>query len=515
MLENVGHLKDISNKGDNSKMSNTNKNEVSIKDRMLRAALIVLTVLVVAWPLYGTMYTFLSEDDFASESGGAIGAAEYQSAIVGSFYKTVNIYKTMQGCYTPMYLDHLFIPYTRFGLPGFHAFMFFFVASFIASLIALSFLLVKDKTASLATSLVALMSVFAMSYTSKDTDIMFWYTETLGFTLMMAFLFFALFLSILSFRTKGVKTAVCIAGSSVLAFLASGASLTVVAVNCTVLLAVIIIEFDEFKKRKHLAIPFVFGFIGAIINSVAPGNFLRADESLTPGHETLLDGIRDTFDCFFTFLPRACDIVFVLAIVALIALCIVYRVQVFKDGITGIKMIVVVVGVVLLQIAELFPAAYGSHSTEINSHLQIEHIITARLTFIFVALCFSQWLRENVLDKVGDTEKLNLILKCVCSVAVLLLLVLPASRTIMSDSFTARTYRDTRSGAFVRVYRVREYELSYFEMADDGTDAILYLPWDTSSESLPGMGLGADCEWFVNRSAANMFGVHTVTVLVP
>ena len=485
----------------------------SVWDKVLRIALIALIVMVIATPLIGTAYTFLSEDDFAGESGGAEGAAQYQSAIVGSFYKTVNRYMEQQGCYTPMYLDHLITPYRRFGLPGFHVAMFSYVSIFILSLVAISFLLVKDKTASLGTLLVALMSVYTMSLTRNDTTIMYWATETVGFTLMMAFLFFGLFFSILSVRNKGVKAGVFIFLSSVLAFLASGASLTVVAVNCASLLAVLILEFEELKKRKYLVIPFLFGFAGALINSVAPGNFIRADEAITPGHETLLDGIRDTVVCFFKFLPVACDIVFILAVIALVALCILYKVEIFEGGISGIKMIIVAVGVVLLLFAELFPAVYGSHTVEINSHLEIEHVITVRLMFIFAALCFAQWLREHFVGNVEGTK--SVALKAVCGVAAVLLLVLPSSRAIMNDSFTARTFRDCKSGTFVRVYRIREYELSFFEMAEDGTDAILYLPWDTSSESLPAMGLGPDSEWFMNRSAANLFHLHTVTVLVP
>ena len=480
-------------------------------NKVFNAVLILLMVMTIASPMVGTMYTFLSEDDFGYESGGVEASAQYQSSVIGSFYKTVNIYKTQQGCYTPMFLDHLFRPYSRFGLPGFHVAMFSYVAIFILSLFFISFVLVKEKTASLSVLLVALMSVFTMSETNLDTDIIYWHTETLGYTLMVGFLFFALGFSVLAVRNNGAKSVIYIILSSVFAFLASGASLTVVAVNCAVLLAVIVLDFEKFRERKHLVIPFVSGFIGALINAVAPGNFARADESLIPGHETIWDGFRDTFSCLFKSYPKAIDLVFILCALFVLAICVLYKIKVLDGKMTGIRMLIVVLGVFLLQYFEVFPAAYGNHSDELSPHLAIEHYIITRLTVLFVIICLAQWIHENF----EVVEKAGMAFKVACAVAAVLIIVLPATRAIISDSFTARTFRDLKSGTMNRVYTIREYELATFELAEDGSDCIIYQPWDISSESMTHMGITSDSAWIVNRSAANMFKLHTTTVLVP
>lgn len=494
-------------------------NDKTIWDKFLRVVLVILIIGVMATPLAGTMFTFLSEDDFSYESGGIEAAAQYQSSLVGSFRKTVDIYFNQQGCYTPMFLDHLLRPYSRFGMPGFHLAMFLYVAVFLASLVAMSSVLVKDKTVSLAVMLAAVMSVFAMSCTGLDTDIIYWHTETLGYTLMMGFLFFGLYFSLLSFREKSKKAILYIILSSVLAFLASGASLTVTAVNCAVLIAVLILEYKELVKRKYLAIPFISGFIGALINAFAPGNFVRSNESVTPGHETVFDGIRDTFSCLFKAYPQAYDLVFLLVILALLLLCLIYKVRIFDGGISNSVMAIVVGGVFLLQYFETFPGAFGGHSAELTKHLLIEHLIITRLSTIFVVVCLAQWIREHFVEKKGASNKVSAFLSdhkylwAMFAVAVALVLILPASRNIFRGSFTAMTCRDLKSGNFVKAYRVREYQLATFELAEDGSDCIIYNVWDTSNESLPGLGITEDCEWFVNRSAANMFGLKTTTVI--
>ena len=126
-------------------------------------------------------------------------------------------------------------------------------------------------------------------------------------------------------------------------------------------------------------------------------------------------------------------------------------------------------------------------------------------------------MKKNITEKnkfvgyIGNAK----VLKVICCLAAIFLLIAPASRNVIHNSFTMATVRDFRSGAMVRVYRIREFQLATFEMAEDGSDCIIYTPWDVSSESLPSLGITSDSEWLVNRSAANLFGLHNTTVLHP
>ena len=117
--------------------------------------------------------------------------------------------------------------------------------------------------------------------------------------------------------------------------------------------------------------------------------------------------------------------------------------------------------------------------------------------------------------KVDCEHAVKYALGALTALALLLVLVLPSAHEIVKDSFTARTFRDFKNGRFADVYRIREYELTTFELAEEGTDCIIYIPWDVECESLPGLGIGSDSEWFTNVSAAHLFNLHTTTVLMP
>ena len=72
---------------------------------------------------------------------------------------------------------------------------------------------------------------------------------------------------------------------------------------------------------------------------------------------------------------------------------------------------------------------------------------------------------------------------------------------------------DFRSGAMQETLVVREYILSTMQMAEDGTDCIIYVPAYNKAISMYGMGITVDYDWIVNRSAANLFDLHTATVI--
>ena len=66
--------------------------------KMVCVAVAILTIAMMTSVVAGTLYTFPAEDDFGYECGGRDGAAEYRSSVIGSFYKTLNIYRVQQGC---------------------------------------------------------------------------------------------------------------------------------------------------------------------------------------------------------------------------------------------------------------------------------------------------------------------------------------------------------------------------------------------------------------------------------
>ncbi len=480
-------------------------------NKILNIVLVLLIIGVIATPCIGTAFTFPAEDDFSYESGGSEGAAEFHSSFIGSIYKTYVIYQVQQGCYTSMFLDHFIRPYSRYGLPGFNFTMIFFMAFYLVSVYLVISVLFKNKTAALAAMLGAALSSFGLANSGFDTWAFFWYTGIVGYTLILAFTLVSLFLLLKALRTEGKNMNIYIAGSSFFAFLGSGGSLVMTSINCSFLLAALILNYDKVKEKKRLIVPFCIAFAGAIFNVVAPGNYVRANADLVEGHSTVFDAIRDTFTIFFNENSNIYEPLFIVAILLVAFLCYVFKVQVVNRKITITWMIVIAVGVFLIQYFTIFPAAFGYHGDVLSDHVVVIYDIVTRFTLIFLAACVSQFLREQF-----DSSKIVPgVLGGIFAVCTIFCLVNPTVKYSFNDSFTAKTYRDFTTGRFAEVYKIRQYVLSTFELAEEGSDCIIYVPWDTDSESLPGMGITSDSEWFVNVSAAHLFNLHTTTVLTP
>ncbi len=479
-------------------------------ERVLTVLLVILILGAVMTPVIGEGFTFLSEDDFSYESGGVHGAAEFQSSFIGSVYKTYVIYNMQQGCYTSMFLDHFIRPYSRFGLPGFHAAMITYMLLFILGVYLLAKELSDNRLTFLVVFLGGMLSAFSMKNTFLDTQIFYWYTGVVGYTLLFALSMIATSFAVKAVRDNTKKAVLYVIISSILAFLASGAALVITSINCSFLLATVILSFEQVKKRKFLAIPFIIAFAGALFNVAAPGNYIRSAEDMTEGHETVFDAIRDSFVCYFSETKAIFEPLFILVILLVIFFCLIYKNKVLASGISSRYMLIILGGVFLMNYFTVFPAAFGYHTDAISGHVQVVYEIVARLLYIFLAMCFAQYLSENAGEKYPKTVTGSLAV-----LALIACILLPSARATFSDSFTARTFRDLISGRFAEVYAVREYILSTFYLAEDGTDCIIYSPYSVYSETLPPLGISSDSEWIVNRSAANLYELHTTTVLTP
>lgn len=471
----------------------------------------IITIAMMSSVVAGTLYTFPSEDDFGYECGGRDGAGQYQSSIVGSFYKTLNIYRVQQGCYTAMYIDHFIRPYSRGGLPAFHVAMLVYMLLFIAAVGFVLRTLIKDTTAFSISMFVSMLACFGMTGSSSDTKIFYWYTGNVGYMLMLTFALFATGFFLRAVHAEGKGTIKYVVLSSVAAFLASGGSLVITSINCSMILATIILAWEKVKDRKSIFIPFVIALIGAFINVMAPGNYQRTQEDISEGHETVFDAVRDSFLCYFTEIKNVVDPLMISTMVIIIAIGIIFGVKIISKKVTWKFLLISVLGIFAMQYFTIFPAAYGYHTAILSAHVTVSYYIIARLLLIVLSLIFSQWIQDlNIIN-----NNLKLLAGGILLVAVLFMVIAPSCQRIYEISFCAKTYRDFRNGRFSEILKIREYELSFFELAEEGTDAILYLPWDTSSETLPGMGIGSDSEWLVNRSAANLFKLHTTTILIP
>ena len=494
----------------------------------------ILGILLVVVPIViGSGYTYLCEDDFSFEGGANDMYIKYGSSIIGVAVRTWEYYTTNQGTFLFTFLVHFIRAYSRFGLPGFHVYMVFNTVLFIASLYLLISKLVRNRLASVVISFSSFLLIFAMPQTLSGKELFFWYTGTLNFTLELSFSFMGLSL-LLDYMQYSKKKYLIL--SMIFAFLASGGSLNIASPNCAWFAAVYVIcvldvrqnikmnEDGNGSKEKVpmcVLLPFAFALTGALINVIAPGNYVRAAEAASEGHETLTDAIRDTFSmCFQVDKILFASVTFICALILVFVTCLVLDVKIAKSRVATVMMIVTLVGTCAIRYFTMFPVSYGYHVDHLtNMRTSFSYQIVAKLMYILFVMFMAQWARGIIVNTkvfkkitVFKSRKLLVItcgIVCVMLFTVVIKWIIPE----VKSGYSMTIVRDFKSGAMQETYAAREYALGFFELSESGTDAILYVPKYNSAESMYGMGIGVDCEWFVNKSAANLFDLHTTTII--
>lgn len=245
------------------------------KKNLIYAALILCNVYMILTIVRVGSYTILNADDFSHGVEIGVYRTDFFSYLNASFKYAYKEYTGWQGTYFSMFFQALLSPVNNYGLTQLKYTMIAVNLLFFVSLIffmhtALKSLNQQNRLINLA---VITSVIFALTNYNPYQEVYYWYSGAVSYSVPLSLLLigFALILKM----NKQFKPGYFI-GASVLGFLAMGGSLTVTALGCYGLLLIALYYFIREKKIiKSDFIVFGIWFIGALINALAPGNFVR------------------------------------------------------------------------------------------------------------------------------------------------------------------------------------------------------------------------------------------------
>lgn len=227
-------------------------------------------------------YTVLLGDDYTHGVRVDAFHVPFFQYLGASFRYMKELYLDWQGTYFAMFLQALLSPVNNFGLPQLRVVMVLNALLFFGSLFGVYFALtgfiLPGKERLPARLTVFTIVLFSILDANVFTEIFFWYSGAVSYSIPFSFLLLGLICFLWMNRSSGsVKRknvlAVC---SSLLLFLASGGSLAVSGTGCyAVLLFTIGFYLVSGKISRRNMIVNGAGIAGALINVIAPGNFSR------------------------------------------------------------------------------------------------------------------------------------------------------------------------------------------------------------------------------------------------
>lgn len=432
-----------------------------------------------------------------------------------------DLYMDWQGTWFSMFLQAFLSPINNFGLPQLRAVM---VGNALLFLISLSVLLwtglsffraeagmcggeadascgkLAETAESMASLRFLVLTLFFLAVVNADVyaEIYFWFSGAVAYSMPFSFLLIALTLFLhINKKERPRGKIICAATAAFLLLLSSGGSLAVAGLGCYIVLLLTAIFFLRTGKvsRYNLTI-FAAGFVGALVNAAAPGNYSRhngtAGEGLHFGQAVLYTMRMFTEESCRLFRETMLGLVFLLVIAAGLYLSGKCRIAVREYGIATALAL-------LAGCVAYFPVALGYGGYYVPNRCYF--IIDTTMVIAFLNLALFLGICCHRLCNLPSDRRVVAVLLYVWLAA---LIVTPLS---MEGLPLYRVARHVHNGSYRDYYEKCAAAYDYLETSPDD-DVELEMP--EHIEDFECFYIDEDEDGWVNQGIAAYYGKRSV-----
>lgn len=445
--------------------------------RVLDYLLIIICLGIIIWTIiptvYLTKYTYPVQDDFHISSEVRDMVNDGYGIISGALLKVFEYYKGFMGAYTATFLVFVFEGLINCSQPGMMIFesisillfdiaLFFFIKSVTCNIFDLEKGVVIPVYACIMT---CINNVFYYA----DHEDYYWLDTSILYLGIFTIILLSLYMTIkLSYITVKSYYKVWLIVSCILAFLGSGANLSLSFISTALHFMIFIYLWFKGNDTKRHIPPFAAAVLGTFVNGIAPGNYVRKG-SVVGMHEIVKSAY---YSCRYVF-ERLEKIwsqpVFVVALVVMMLVLMKH-----SDKIAGIKFdykwpVVVALVMYCICAAVTFPAILG-YTYEIllicNRLMFIIDVMIYIMTF-FMCVYFVGWVRHKY-----DKDILAGVKKDVYIFATLIILLSFAKLRDNVWRWTpiVRMYREIDSG---RMQEFSDYVKGVYSELENSEDSVV------------------------------------------
>lgn len=454
--------------------------------------LLISAIVVVVMPIIvASSMTFYRGDDFPGT------AWDSKKNIVELFLASLGYAKGMffnwQGAYFSMFAWELFNPLLGGGLSQLRIIMVISAILFVISLSMFVYGLFKQEAASIQHRLLLCLCCFLGTLGFEVWyQIFYWYTGAIGYTFPLSLALIALGLILLSDK----KLFYVLAG--ILLFCASGGCLAVAAIECYWLLMIIVSRMLKKTARRKDYILFIIAVSGALVNSLAPGNFAR--------HSVIDDSGLHLFRAIiFSFSEMVAtaewlflDTPFIL--IAIIAFSI--GVSIGKRQIANSTYSWIMVGLnICTPIVTYFPVCLGYSSgggpNRCRFMLTLAFVVSAILILVLMGKIFASYIKTSYMREV-------------LIMVTLLLIIMPIKREgwKVSEMIPYRTLMKLTEGQIQSYYR--DANGIYDAIREDDNEDVFIFTMPKPVDEFLSMDIQEHPDYLINTECANYFGKKSV-----
>lgn len=455
--------------------------------------LLLGAIMLIALPFVtAASMTFFVGDDFAQLPIKSFEGNGIELFPIALRYAK-HMYLEWQGAYFSMFINVLLHPILGGGISQLRTVMVVNALLFVAGTIFFVWGLCKEEISSRNGRLLLILCCFwgVLGFECWD-EIFYWYTGTAGYTIPFSLLLFAL--AIVTVSNK--KLNYIIAG--ILIFCASGGSQTIAGAGCYWMLVLIIAK--ALKKRLCIKDIIVFGVgvVGAFLNVIAPGNYVRHDVIDDSGLHFFramiysFSGVIETGERLFIDYP--------FIIIATIAFVIGVNIGKTKCVDKVYSWIMIILHAAAPVVA-YFPVCLGYSSSGSPNRckfvLTFVFVVSSVMIFVFLGEIFAVYFHKDYRKEI-------------VVIIIILAITMPTERENwkLSSSIPYRTVMAMAEGQIQSYYHTVN-EIYDTIQEDENEDVFIYNIPETLDVFFT-VGIHENPDYLLNRECANFFGKNSI-----
>lgn len=248
---------------------NNNKHQryLSVFFICVSSLLVLLTTLVAS-------YSVLTADDFSHGISVGVSNVDFITYLKASWAFMINIYKTWQGTYFSMFIQGLLSPANNLGLTQLSIVMVVNSVLLFGSIALCIFKGLRFKENDLfIKSIFFFIVVVEMTCFVSYEEIYTWFSGATSYSFPLSFCLIGITCLLQYFKNKKSLYVIlaCLCG-----FISGGGSLTIGGFGCYTVLVLVVYDYLNNKKldKQNIVVLCVW-IISALINVLAPGNYIR------------------------------------------------------------------------------------------------------------------------------------------------------------------------------------------------------------------------------------------------
>lgn len=482
----------------------TNKIRGGISNQKLSCYISYLMIAMLSCLfINASRYSFYCADDFSHANAVGVFGENIFELFKASIRYMIEMYRTWQGTYFSMFLQAFLSPINGFGEMQLAIVMVGNVVFFILSLLLLikeicSFIKIDNRIK----AFLSLLALFSILDFKAWPEIFYWFSGATSYSFPLSVTMLGI---VLYLKNKNIITYVI---ACLLSFLASGGSLTVAGTSCFGILTILFVKGYKKCKKKDF-IFFGIAVLGAIINTVAPGNYMRHDQMDTSGLHIGVAFLKSINQTILTLEY----LLFQTPFLVILLLCIVAGFCISGKRSFNKNQIYKTMGMcAVMPIVTCFPVflAYAPSTIYFANRCDFVCTFVVIIVIMMISVLSGILLKESGFIKEKGRELLLLSLLVLC-------LVMPALNESFRYSNTViyRMCENTATGNFKRYH---DEVMNIYKTIEESESA------DVIIESLPAAvadfqdistTLSTDSAYWTNQALATYYGKNSIALKQP